>query len=103
MPDNRVNLQIHQPGIEGDDVNDGNGWPKPLVSPLDPLKMTVTNGKNGTQRNFDPVSTSRQNDLSLSEGRSSVATGNMLDQGGHGNKLRTSQQNASDHSKIEGE
>lgn len=97
MPDNRRNLQVRQPGIEGYDVDDKNGWPKPLNDGGSPLKMTVTTGNNGSQKNFDPVSTSTQKELSLAEGKSSVNTGDMESQGGHGNKLQTSQQNAAGH------
>lgn len=98
MPDNRVNLQSNQPGIEGQRLSDENGWPSPLTDPSSPLKVAVTNGSNGSQKNFDPVSTSRQNELSLAEGSSSAKTGDMAEQGGHGNKEKTSQQNISDHS-----
>lgn len=101
MPDLRKNLQVRQPGIQGDDVNDSNGWPTPLSDPSSPLRMAVTNGQSGSQSNFDPTSTSVQNDLSLAEGRSSGSTGNQADQGGHGDKLKTSQQNAGDHSMAE--
>lgn len=103
MPDNKRNLQIRQPGIEGYDVDDKNGWPTPLTDPSNPLRMKVTNGSNGTLSNFDPTSTSGQAGLSLPEGKSTVNTGNMETQGGHGNKLQTSQQNAGDHSQSEGE
>lgn len=96
MPDNRKNVQVAQPGIEGYDTADKNGWPTPLVSPLDPLKVTVTNGSNGEQKNIQAMSTDGQDKLSLSEGRAYVNTGNMESQGGHGNKFQTSQQNAGD-------
>lgn len=100
MPDNRPNIQVRQPGIEGYDTADKNGWPDPLVSPLSPLKMAVTNGSNGTRKNFDPVTTSQQ-DLGqhhLPEGDFAGHVGNHLDQGPHTNKWATSQQNAGDHS-----
>lgn len=97
-PDVRKNLQVRQPGIEGYDEADKNGWPDPLVDPSNPLRMEVTNGSNGEQRNFDPLSTDGQDQLSLTEGRAYVNTGDMEAQGGHGNKLKTSQQNAEDHS-----
>lgn len=100
-PNLRKNLQVHQPGIEGDDVNDGNGWPSPLSDPSNPLKMAVTNGSSGEQRNFDPTSTAGQNQLSLAEGSSAANTGDMEAQGGHGDKLKTSQQNEQDHSTAE--
>lgn len=103
MPDNRRNVQVRQPGIEGYDTADKNGWPDPLVSPLDPLKVVVTHGQSGTQSNFDPTSTSRQAELSLAEGSSQASPGNQEDQGGHGNKLHTSQQNAGDHHVPEGD
>lgn len=100
-PDNRKNLQVRQPGIEGYDNADANGWPEPLVDPSNPLRMVVTNGSNGEQSNFDPIATAGQDQLSLTEGSSKIATGNMEDQGGHGNKLQTSQQNVGDHSTAE--
>lgn len=100
MPDNRETIQVNQPNI----INlPENNWPDPLVDPSNKLKVVVTNGQSGSQRNFDPVSTAGQDQLSLSEGNSNISTGNMLDQGGHGNKLRTSQQNAEDHSTPESE
>lgn len=104
MPDLRKNLQVRQPTNQGDDVNDGNGWPTPLTDPSSPLKMVVTSGGNGTQTNKDLISTSQQDagEHQLSEGQGSVSKGDYLDQGGHGDKLKTSQQNAGDHSVTEG-
>lgn len=101
MPDLRVNLQTNQ-SFEGNEVNDKNGWPVPLSDPSSPLKMAVTHGSSGSQSNFDPVSTSRQKELSLSEGNSAAKTGDMLNQGGNGNELQTSQQNAGKHHTPEG-
>ena len=103
MPDNRKNLQVRQPGIEGYDVADKNGWPTPLTDPSNPLKMAVTNGSSGEQKNFDPVSTSRQKELSLPEGSSKGPGVNYNEQGGHGNKTHTSQQNADNHHTPGGE
>lgn len=100
MPDNRPSMQVNQPDIIN--VPETN-WPTPLVDPSSKLKMKVTNGSNGETKNIRAMSTSGQEGLSLTEGRSSVNTGNMEDQGGHGNKLQTSQQNAGDHSETEGE
>jgi hypothetical protein len=97
-PDLRKNLQVNQPGIQGNEVNDDNGWPTPLTDPSNPLKMAVTSGSNGEQRNFDPVATAGQDQLSLSEGSSKIKTGDMEAQGGHSDKFKTSQQNADDHS-----
>lgn len=98
MPDNRETLQVNQPDI----INlPENNWPSPLVDPSNKLKMKVTNGASGEQKNFDPVSTDGQDKLSLTEGRAKVDTGDMLNQGGHGNKLQTSQQNAGDHATAE--
>jgi hypothetical protein len=59
--------------------------------------------EKGEQRNFDPVSTIIQGQHILSEGQSKLGPGNILDQGGHGNELKTSQQNAGDHSSSESE
>lgn len=103
MPDTRRNLQVNQPGIEGNEPNDKNGWPTPLTSPLDPLKIKVTNGSNGSQSFKTLMATQGQDQLSLTEGRSSVNAGDQGNQGGHSNKWRTSQQNAGDHSQTEGE
>lgn len=100
MPDNRETVQVNQPDI----INlPENNWPDPLVDPSNKLKVVVTNGANGTQKNFDPVSTSGQEGLSLAEGKPYVNTGDMESQGGHKNKLNTSQQNADDHSIPESE
>lgn len=102
MPDNRRSLQVNQPNV----INlPDNNWPEPLTDPSNPLKMTVTNGGNGTQKNFDPISTSQQ-DLGAhhkAEGRYKGSIGDQLQQGSHSNKLKTSQQNADDHSSPESE
>lgn len=103
MPDNRSNIQVRQEGIEGYADADKEGWPNPLVDPASQLKVKVTNGSSGTQKDFRAMATDGQEKLSLAEGRSSNSTGDMLDQGSHGNKFQTSQQNASDHSETEGE
>lgn len=71
MPDNRVNLQTNQ-SFEGNAVNDGNGWPTPLVNPAGTLSVKIEDGKRGSQTNIQAMSTSRQNDVSLPEGRSKV-------------------------------
>ena len=96
----RVNLQTNQ-RFEGNEVNDGNGWPVPLCDPSSPLKMAVTNGGNGEQRNFDPVATMGQDQLSLAEGKVGVST--LHSQGGHDDKFKTSQMNPPNHSAPEGE
>lgn len=83
MPDNRRNLQVNQPGIQGNKEVDQNGWPTPLTDPSNPVKMAVTSGSNGEQKNFDPVSTSKQ------------AVGEV---GISGPYLHTSQQKAGEHS-----
>ncbi len=101
-PDVRRNLQVNQDGIQGNEEVDKNGWPTPLCDPSNPLKLTVTNGSNGEQRNFDPTSTDGQDQLSLTEGRSSAGATQAV-QGGHSNKLRTSQMNPPNHSQPEGE
>ena len=100
MPDNRPSMQVNQPDIIN--VPETN-WPSPLVDPSSKLKMKVTNGSNGSQRNFQAMKTDGQDKLSLTEGSSAIKTGDQLNQGSHGNKLHTSQQNAGDHSQIEGE
>lgn len=103
MPDNRSNLQVRQEGIEGYADADKEGWPTPLVDPASQLKVKVTNGSSGTQKDFRAMATEGQDKLSLTEGRSSGATGDMSDQGTHGNKFQTSQQNAENHSMAEGQ
>lgn len=98
MPDNRPSVQVNQPDIIN--VPETN-WPKPLVDPSNKLRVEVTNGSNGEQRSFQAMSTEGQDKLSLSEGSSAIKTGDMQGQGGHGNKLKTSQQNAGDHNTAE--
>lgn len=99
-PDVRETLQVNQPDvITPPETN----WPEPLVDPSSKLKMKVTNGSNGEQRNFQAMKTDGQDQLSLAEGSSDIKTGDMEGQGGHGDKLKTSQQNAGDISEIEGE
>lgn len=95
MPDNRPSMQVNQPDIIN--VPETN-WPDPLVDPSSKLKMKVTHGSNGSQSSKNIMATDGQDQLSLAEGRSYVNTGNMEDQGSHGDKLKTSQQNAGDHS-----
>lgn len=102
MPDNRETLQVNQPNmINLPETN----WPTPLVDPSSKLKVAVTHGSSGTQTNKDLKSTSQQNagEHQLAEGKYKAATGDMLGQGGHGNKLATSQQNAGDISSPESE
>ncbi len=93
MPDNRPSVQVNQPDIIN--VPETN-WPSPLVDPSSKLKVKVTNGSNGSQRNFQAMATDGQDSLSLTEGSSDIKTGNMLEQGGHANKFKTSQMNSSD-------
>lgn len=102
MPDNRETVQVNQPDI----INlPENNWPDPLTDPSNKLKVVVSSGGNGTQTNKDITSTSQQDRGAhqLSEGHEVISTGNMEDQGNHGNKLQTSQQNAQDHSTAETE
>lgn len=100
MPDNRETVQVNQPDIINPPENN---WPDPLVDPSNKLKVVVTNGSNGSQSNKDLVSTSQQDagEHQLTEGKYTASTGNMEDQGGHSNKLETSQQNVEDHSTTE--
>jgi hypothetical protein len=72
MPDNRRNLQVRQPGIEGYDPSDKNGWPVPLSDPGSALKVVVHSGMRGETKDFQAMKTSRQNDVSLPEGHSKV-------------------------------
>lgn len=97
MPDNRKNLQDRQAGIEGYDEADKNGWPTPLSDTSNPLKVKVTHGSNGEQRNFDPVTTSQQREGHQTAEGGDLKNSGYSDQGRHGNKLKTSQQNAQDH------
>lgn len=100
MSDNRPSVQVNQPDIIN--VPETN-WPDPLVDPSNKLKVVVTNGSNGSQRDFKAMSTSQQDagEHQLTEGKNSPGPGDVT-QGGHGNKLFTSQQNADDHHKAEG-
>lgn len=101
--DLRRNLQTRPPGIQGLEQVDQNGWPVPLNDPSDPLSMKVTNGSNGEQKNIQAMSTSSKGELSLTEGREATSGGGDTPQGGHSNKLKTSQQNDEDHSTPESE
>lgn len=95
MPDNRETLQVNQPDIINTPENN---WPTPLVDPSSKLKMKVTNGSNGSQKNFQAMSTSGQSGLSLTEGSSDIKTGDQQAQGGHSDKFKTSQMNPPEHS-----
>lgn len=103
MSDTRKNLQVRQPGIEGYDVSDKNGWPTPLTDPSSPLKFSVTNGSNGTQKNFDPTTTSQQRrgEHARPGGDPVHNVDDYTNQGGHKNELKTSQQNAGEHKKLD--
>lgn len=72
MPDNRKNLQVEQPGIEGYATADKNGWPTPLADPSNPLKFVVSNGSRGETKDFRAMETSRQGEHSLPEGQGGV-------------------------------
>jgi hypothetical protein len=101
MPDLRRNLQTNQ-SFEGNEVNDGNGWPVPLCDPSNPLKMKVTNGQNGSQRDFKAMSTDGQDKLSLAEGTPPPA----MQPDGQGSRkpaFQTSQMNPPNHSQPGGE
>jgi len=96
----RPNLQTNQ-SFEGNEEVDKNGWPVPLCDPSSPLKMKVTNGQMGEQRNFDPVSTQGQDQLSLTEGK--VGPSTLNSQGSHSDKFKTSQMNPPNHDQPGGE
>jgi hypothetical protein len=70
MSDNRRNLQVGQPGIEGNETVDNNGWPTPLNDRTNTLKVVITDGKRGQTKDFRAMSTSGQGELSLPEGHS---------------------------------
>ncbi len=95
MPDNRPSMQVNQPDIIN--VPETN-WPDPLVDPSSKLKMKVTNGSNGEQRNFQAMKTDGQDQLSLTEGSSDIKTGDQEAQGDHSDKWKTSQMNPPNHS-----
>lgn len=101
-PDVRRNLQVRQPTNQGDDVNDQNGWPTPLTDPSNELRVAVTLGNSGESSNIEALSTSTQDQLSLAEGQRNPGPGDMTNQGGNGNKLKTTQQNAGEHHTSEG-
>lgn len=71
MPDNRPNLQVNQL-FEGNDVNDQNGWPVPLVKPSGTLRVVISDGQRGQTRSFQAMATSRQNDVGSPETKTSV-------------------------------
>lgn len=100
MPDNRPSVQVNQPDIINSPETN---WPTPLVDPSGKLKVAVTNGSNGSQRDFKAMSTSQQDagEHHLSEGKPNSGATND-GQGGHSDKLKTSQQNAGDHQTAEG-
>lgn len=93
MPDNRPSVQVNQPDIIN--IPETN-WPKPLVDPASELKVKVTHGSNGSQEMKTLMATMGQDQLSLTEGKSKAGKGNYSDQGGHGNKFKTSQMNSGD-------
>lgn len=88
MPDNRPSIQVNQPDIIN--IPETN-WPTPLADPSSQLKVKVTHGSNGSQEMKTLMATDGQDQLSLAEGRSSVDKGNYAEQGGHGDKFKTSQ------------
>lgn len=90
MPDNRPSVQVNQPDIIN--VPETN-WPTPLVDPSSQLKVKVTHGSNGSQENKTLMATQGQDQLSTPEGKYKGNMGDQTDQGGHGNKFQTSQQN----------
>lgn len=93
MPDNRPSIQVNQPDIIN--IPETN-WPTPLADPASQLKVKVTHGSNGSQEMRTIMATKGQDQLSLAEGVAKVDTGNMLEQGGHKDKFKTSQMNSSD-------
>lgn len=72
MPDNRRNLQVNQTGLKGNEQVDENGWPTPLSDQSNPLRLVVRDGSRGSINEFKAMTTSRQGDVSIPEGRSKV-------------------------------
>lgn len=63
----RRNLQTAQ-GFAGEKSVDANGWPEPLTDSGPPIKLVVTMGQSGSQKDFQALSTSSKGELSLPEG-----------------------------------
>lgn len=126
--DLRKNLQVKQPNMEY--PPEGNGWPEPLTSPSNPLRIGVTNGKNGESTMNDGVQTSQQkkgeHHLGETEGLQKTFGPGALsgplstpetyhgdpkgdgftgsDRGSYGDQNpKTSQQIRGEHDKVEGE
>lgn len=103
MPDNADNLQVNQPNV----INIAStNWPEPLTDPSNKLKMTVTDGTNGSQSNKDLVSTSQQDEKGhqLAEGYggpSSSPNSATSDGGGRASFDMTSQEKRDEHSTPE--
>lgn len=77
MPNNRRNIQVNQPNVEGNETVDKNGWPTPLSSPLNPLKLVVSDGSRGETRSFRAMSTSGEGSTPESETK---VKGNTFDE-----------------------
>jgi hypothetical protein len=93
MPDNRPTVQVNQPDIINTPETN---WPSPLVDPSSQLKVKVTHGSNGSQEMRTIMATAGQDQLSRPEGAVKIDKGDYLEQGGHGNKFKTSQMNSPD-------
>lgn len=102
MSDRADNLQVNQPNII---TPPSTNWPDPLVDPSSQLKVKVTHGSSGEQRNFQAMSTSQQDNRehALAEGDVGRGGDGAASQGGNANKWETSQQNAGEHATIEGD
>lgn len=56
--DLKRNLQVNQPNVT--ELPEGNGWPEPLGENSNPLRMKVTNGRNGESSMGPKIATSQQ-------------------------------------------
>jgi hypothetical protein len=104
-PKLKDNLQVAQPNVA--ELPEGNGWPKPLTDESNPLKQTVSYGRNGEQNNMDDLRTSQMKDGGhhLPEGRNqaTATTADASEKKSGGDPLKTSQQKSSDHKLPEGD
>ena len=91
--DNRQTLQVNQPDVINTPATN---WPTPLTDPSNELRIKVTNGKHGSQEMKTLMATAGQDQLSRPEGAVKIDKGDYAEQGGHGNKFKTSQMNSED-------
>jgi hypothetical protein len=95
-PKLRRNGQVVQPNIEY--TPEGNGWPEPLTDESNPIRHTVTAGRNG-----ESIANDGKGKECGTGGR--PEGGSYQDLGGTGSltdELKTSQQKSGEHDTAEG-